>query len=222
MSEQESLREKIAAVLLSNRSSLSEASVKTYTSLLSSILKMFNSNDTSLFTDFKRVLNRIYLKPKVSKKAFCAALYVFTKLPVYQTEMMLESRSYTADIKKQVVSEKQRNSWVTTEQINEKFLELQNKYFDVSTPFQLKQNYVILALMGGKYIPPRRNKDWTEMKIRNVNEDCNYIDEENKEFVFKKYKTSSTYGIQRIAIPEELLAIINHWKTINVFDFIAQ
>lgn len=63
---------------------------------------------------------------------------------------------------------------------------------------------------------PRRSLDWTEMKTKNYDpETDNYIDFENRQFVFNKYKTSKKYGEQKTAIPSKLMKTINRWVRHN-------
>ena len=51
------------------------------------------------------------------------------------------------------------------------------------------QNYVLLSLLSGVFIPPRRSLDYCEFKIRNINKmNDNYMDA-NK-LVFDIYKTA--------------------------------
>jgi hypothetical protein len=73
--------------------------------------------------------------------------------------------------------------------------------------------------MSGIYIPPRRNLDYTEMKIKNINKDIdNYLDKNS--LVFNTYKTSKFYGEQRIEIPKELKSILTKWIKINDSEYL--
>ena len=65
-------------------------------------------------------------------------------------------------------------------------------------------------------IPPRRILDYTAMlilsnkdNINNLNKDYNYIDINNKQFIFNNYKTKSTYNSVIIDIPDNLMNVIN-------------
>jgi hypothetical protein len=49
------------------------------------------------------------------------------------------------------------------------------------------------------------NKD----NINNLNKDYNYIDINNKQFIFNNYKTKSTYNSVIIDIPDNLMNVIN-------------
>ena len=64
------------------------------------------------------------------------------------------------------------------------------------------------------YVPPRRSIDYSRMKyvIDEVSDmDYNYYVSSKKIFIFNKYKTFSTYGIQRFHVPEELSKIIENY-----------
>ena len=71
--------------------------------------------------------------------------------------------------------------------------------------------------MSGIYIPPRRNLDYCEFKIKNVDkEKDNYLDKNS--LVFNTYKTAKFYGEQRIEIPKELKSILTKWIKLNDTD----
>ena len=66
---------------------------------------------------------------------------------------------------------------------------------------------IMLALLSGIFIPPRRALDYTAFKVRHVNtKDDNFL--EKSELVFNKYKTARTYGQQTVTIPAPLKAIL--------------
>jgi predicted secreted protein len=78
------------------------------------------------------------------------------------------------------------------------------------TDLQTIQQYIILCLLGGIFIAPRRSLDYTEFKIKSINkDDDNYLDK--NELVFNKYKTAKFYNEQRVAIPKELKSILTKW-----------
>jgi len=72
-------------------------------------------------------------------------------------------------------------------------------------------NFMVLSL----YVKtaPRRNEDYTRMYISTDGtgvEDTtkNWLDVKNGNFIFNQFKTSKKYPSQKIAIPEELLEVI--------------
>jgi len=81
------------------------------------------------------------------------------------------------------------------------------------------QNYIIIALLGGIFISPRRSKDFCDFKIRNIDvSKDNYMDK-NK-FIFNSYKTAKTYGKQDVDIPVKLKNIIAKWIKINPTEYL--
>lgn len=58
--------------------------------------------------------------------------------------------------------------------------------------------------------PPRRNLDYTEMKIGEpMNKEFNYLFE--KKFIFNRYKTDGVYRQQVFDVPEDLMEVLNKW-----------
>ena len=87
------------------------------------------------------------------------------------------------------------------------------------TDYQTIQNYIILCLLGGVFIPPRRSKDYVDFKIKNVDKSKdNYIDK-NK-LIFNSYKTSKTYGKQELEMPDTLVKILKKWIKVNPTDWL--
>jgi hypothetical protein len=81
------------------------------------------------------------------------------------------------------------------------------------------QSFIILSLLGGFFIPPRRSKDFCDFKIKNVDTaKDNYMDK-NKLF-FNSYKTQKYYGRQDLDIPVPLKNIIRKWITINPTEYL--
>ena len=74
-------------------------------------------------------------------------------------------------------------------------------------------HYTILALYT--LTPPRRNKDYQNMlavrskkelgDLTDINKKYNYLDFDNKEFIFNNFKTKKNHGQQIIKIEDDLL-----------------
>jgi hypothetical protein len=116
-------------------------------------------------------------------------------------------------------SETQKENWMSSEEIQkiygdlEKEIEpfLQHKKL-TAAEFDKVQSFVILSLYV--LIPPRRNADYSLMKIvpryvDGMDKSSNYLDMEAKQFVFNNYKTAKTYQTQRTDIPPKLFDIIS-------------
>ena len=73
-------------------------------------------------------------------------------------------------------------------------------------------NYLILSLYT--VIPPRRNKDYSQMLVvknwrPSMSEEFNYYDMKGRRFIFNQYKTAKRYGQQIEDLPSELVDALN-------------
>ena len=81
--------------------------------------------------------------------------------------------------------------------------------------FQTLVQYLILCLYS--MIPPRRNKDFQNMRIilkgstEGLPTESNYLDLSEGQFIFNQYKTQKFYGSQTEDIPEDLMEVIMIW-----------
>jgi hypothetical protein len=79
---------------------------------------------------------------------------------------------------------------------------------------QTIQQFIIMSLLSGIFIAPRRSKDYCDFFIKDINkEKQNYL-EKNK-MIFNSYKTAKTYGKQEIDVPKPLQSILKKWIAIN-------
>jgi hypothetical protein len=142
---------------------------------------------------------------------------VLTENEDYRTQMMLDVEETKKIKSDNVMNDKQQENQVTKKEIDALLRVLKqdvkliykNKSY---TPTNLLtiQNMILLNLFSGKYISPRRSKDyWMFLKSPDDKNEFNYID--GDEFVFNSYKTQSTYGTQRIKVPSTLLRMIKKY-----------
>lgn len=213
------------------RPNLSDGSIKTYTSILRNLHKKVFENkeiEKSDFDECSRILEHLRDMPANKRKTILSALVVLTDKDDYRDVMNGDVSDYNKEIQKQEMTDTQRENWITPEEIKEIFDRLENdakillkKSNKTNDDLKQIQNYVIVALLGGIFIPPRRSLDYCAMKIKNVNRDeDNYIDK-NK-FVFNRYKTAKTYGKQELAIPQQLKNILNRWIAINDSEYLLR
>lgn len=208
---------------------ISQASVNTYNSILKNLYKnVFKSTDIDLkkFENTAPIISYLKdLEPR-KRKTILASLVVITDNKRYRDQMLKDIEEYRADESKQVKSDKQNESWVEKSEINDIFSDMSNnvnilyKKKTLTMPdLQDIQNYIILCVLSGIYIPPRRSKDYVDFKIRDIDrEKDNYIDK--KTMVFNSYKTAKTYQRQELPIPPELLKILNKWIKVNPTDYL--
>jgi len=216
-------------LLKERRSKLSASSIKTYTSTLRSILRNVYPDEKTPTIDLFKNVNTILLHyiddPLKSLNNKLAPLYVLTGIEEYRDLMMKNAEKIKKDVDKQVKTEKQKEC--TLEQGDLKSLwEKMKKYTDMiykkqvitDADLQTIQMFIVLSLMGGVFIPPRRAMDYCLFKIKDPTDDFNYL-LKNK-LVFNKYKTAKTYGRQEVSIPKELKSILTKWIKHNPTEWL--
>jgi hypothetical protein len=178
------------------------------------------------FDDAKHIIEFLKNKPASSRKSTLAALVVLTGNPLYKEAMSQDITTYNTEIAKQVATPAQKASEISPAEIHDIYAKLVDeashlytkKHQTISDLLAI-QDAVILALLGGEYIAPRRSLDYCAMKIKNVNTTTdNYIDKGNLCFV--QYKTARCYGLQEVAMPKELQAILKKWCKLNPTEWL--
>jgi len=219
----------IKSIIKENKPNISESSITTYNSILTNLYRhIFGDDEYDMkeFNNTNKIIN--YLKdyePK-RRKTILAALVVLTDNKKYRDQMLSDIESAQIKSHQQEKTEKQKENFIDGAGINKIFVNLRKKANSLYKKGDLSyhemqeiQNYIIMALYCGLYIPPRRAKDYVEFKIDRINADTdNYIDK--NEFVFNNYKTAKTYSQQRVKIPPPLKKIINQWIKINPTDYL--
>ena len=230
-------------ILRTNRPELSDSSIKTYSSILFNLytsvfgitpLKMDNFNNVD---EIQNYLDEAK-EPNV-RKTILSALYVLTKNPKYRDQMLDNIKAYNVEINKQEKSPAQKESWLKTEEINQSIISAKsraiNAYRNIrqlhaehgnkdignvfSKQFQIIQDYIILCLLSGSFIPPRRSKDYVDFKIKNIDTTIdNYI--KGSKMYFNSYKGSGTKGLQVIEIPIALKNILTKWIKNNPTEYL--
>lgn len=219
--------ENIKTLIKENRPNLAQSSVNTYFSILKSLYDKTFSDEKYDMNHFKtfhqeilEYLGENYLAPR--RKTILSALYIITKLPIYKTQMMDDTKEYQDEINKQQKTKTQREYWIDRSDIDNIYQHL-SEYANIlyrkknlsNKELQTIQNYVILSLFNFKFIAPRRLKDYTDFLIHGTidKKKDNYLD--GNEMVFNSYKTAKSYGSQKIEIPNELKSILEKWISIN-------
>jgi len=223
------MTEQLKALIIKNKPNISESSVKTYLSILKNLyINIFKDDkmDISNFDNSDKILSSIKDLEPNKRKTILAALVVITDNKKYREQMLKDIEVYKSDESKQLKNDKQSDSWVDTSEINDiyealdKNVKILYKKKDLSmTDLQEIQNYIILCVLSGKFIPPRRSKDYVDFKIKGIDQEKdNYISK--KTMVFNSYKTAKTYQRQEIPIPPELMKILNKWIKVNPTEYL--
>lgn len=210
-------------VLKEKRPSLSDSSVTTYVSILKNLhKKVFPHEEINMkdYDDVDRILEFLHDVPPSRRKTILSALVVATQNPKYKESMLSDISEYQNMIATQEKSENQKEHWITYPQVLARLKELEQdakllykKKNQTMTDLQHIQNYIILALLSGKYVAPRRSMDYCCMRIRNCKKEDNYID--GNKFIFNKYKTAKYSGTQEILISSQLRKILDKWISKN-------
>lgn len=201
------------------RPTLSDGSLTTYCSILRSLHSKIFGGDIkkSDYDESDKILKHLDDLPPNKRKTILSALVVISGKPDYRKEMLDDIKEYSADAKKMEKTETQEANWISKDEI----LALYNQYKQNAmacykkshlsmNDLQTIQNYIILCLLGGIFIAPRRSLDYTEFVTKNIDKKLdNYLDK--NELVFNKYKTAKFYDEQRVECPKELLTILKKW-----------
>lgn len=222
------MRELIKDELKKQRPNIATSSLTTYTSLLKNLYdEVFKGEDFDLGNFKKRepIIEKLKTMPLNRCKTTLSALVVLTGDNKYREMMLDKINSYNKEQSKQVKNEKQEENGVSKDEILEEFREMKEivnslykkKKLNIDD-LQTIQQYIILALGGGMFIPPRR-AEYTKMKINKIDKDKdNYI--QGNKLVFNTYKTSKFYGKQEITMPPALRNIIKKWISVNPTDYL--
>lgn len=210
-------------ILAERRSSLSKSSITTYNSILTNLYKkIFGEGDIHLnnFEETDKIINFLKDISPNKRKTILSALVVLTDNKKYRELMLEDISSYNKDMSHQEKSETQKENWLSEEEINETYDRLKKEAdYLYKKPkltmgdLQIIQDYIILCLLGGKYIPVRRSLDYINMKKGGqiIKDKDNFIDWKKNEMIFNIFKTAKYYGKQELAIPTELKRILTKW-----------
>jgi hypothetical protein len=225
-----STSEELIKLLKEKRPNISNSSLKTYESILRNLYeRVYPEQMTFKANKFNENSERVidFLKdlPFNKRKTILSALVVITDNKDYRELMLDDIKEYNKEEAKQYKTKTQEENWVDKEDLTKIYNVLKHnanliykKENKSHSDYQQIQDYIILCLYGGFYIPPRRSKDYVNLKIKNIDHNLNYIDK--NEFVFNNYKTAKTYGEQRVVIPKELKTILNKWIKTNPTDYL--
>jgi hypothetical protein len=156
------------------RPSLSTSSLTTYNSILSNLYKKVFGNGDMDFKNFEECDKIIDFLKDISpnkRKTTLSALVVITDNKKYRELMVEDISKYNHEISKQEKSETQKDNWLSDEEIKSTW-EAYKKQADAlykkpahtMTDLQVIQDFVILSLLSGIFIPVRRSLDYVSMK----------------------------------------------------------
>jgi len=218
-------------IIKEKRPKLSATSVKTYDSILRNLYKSVFGGDVNIdvakLNDHEKVLRHLRLLAPSKRKTILSALVIITDDKVYRDLMMDDINAYKTEIAKQEKTPSQRENWVEVNDIKVLWTTLKKnsdllykKAHLTSGDLQQIQSFIILSLLGGIFIAPRRALDYVHFKIRgDINkEQDNFLDKAT--LIFNSYKTSKYYGQQKVTIPLILKNLLSKWIKVNPTDYL--
>ena len=214
----------IVELIKKNKPNIAESSVKTYASLLTTLHKNIFEDQPISIANFNKTAKVIpYLKTLTNPQQIQKLSAILT---INQNELYKNMMQKATEDRKPQTTDKKAN-WIEPNEIQFKYDQLAHesdclyKIYETmpnaDSLFKI-QDYIIVCLVSGIFIAPRRSKDWTNFKIHNSNDECNYL--YKSQLIFNDYKTKSTYNQQNIACPKELLSILKKWIKINPTDYL--
>jgi integrase len=182
--------------------------------------------DMEKFNQVEKVLEHLKNIPPNKRKTILSSLVIITDKKPYRDLMLEDVRDYNKEIHKQEKTEEQKESWVNSNQVKEILNELKSnsdliykKKNLTINDLQEIQSYIIMCLLGGVYIPPRRSKDYVDFKTKSINKNNDNFLDKNKMY-FNSYKTAKTYGQQIVEIPVQLKNILLKWIKVNPTEYL--
>jgi hypothetical protein len=217
--------DKLRNYIHTKRSSLSASSITTYASILKNLYHRVFADDSEMdfskFDDTEKILNHLKDMPPNRRKTILSSLVIVTDKKPYRDLMLEDVRDYNKEIHKQEKTPEQKESWVTTNQVKEIWEQLKKDATLLYKKQSLKpadlqqiQSFIIISLLGGLFIPPRRAKDYVDFCILDIDKNKDNYLEKNKMY-FNSYKTAKTYGQQVVELPKPLQSILKKWFSIN-------
>jgi len=211
------------------RPQLGDSSVTTYNSILKNLYKKVFGDGTiepKRFEETDKIIKFLEDLPCNKRKTILSALVIITDDKKYRDLMLNDIKDYSHEIGKQEKTDTQRENWVGGADIHSLWLHykknadlLYKKTNLTQSDLQQIQSYIILSLLGGMFIAPRRSKDYCDFKIKNIDKTKdNYLDKTT--LIFNSYKTAKCYGEQKVVIPSSLKSILVKWIKVNPTDYL--
>ncbi|NBX49506.1 hypothetical protein EBT25_06090 [bacterium] len=226
-------------ILLANRPKLSPGSLKTYMSILTNLEKQTAlplKTPEEVIEYHKEIIDHLKDVPGNVRKTRLSALVVFIEnakgadkvLKTFREQMTSDNTQYKKQIDKQELTERQKEGFIPLSEVMEKYHALEKEVLPLmkkdaldAREFVRVQLYVLLSCL--LLIEPRRSLDYTEFKIRNVDETKDNFMKMTKRvpsFVFNQYKTANKHGQQSQDIPPKLYKIVKRWTELNPHDYL--
>jgi integrase len=193
---------------------ISESSRKLYQRNLEKLNDEKPVTSLGFLTDVSKIMQTISKYKPTTQRSFIISICTVLKNnneKLYQTYFEILSKM-NSDLKVHVEkTEKQKDNWMGEDEITNIYSKLKKlvpKKIKSKEDYDAILNFMIMSL----YVlqAPRRNIDYTLMKISSEMSDkkYNYLDLNNKKFIFNNYKTQGTYLSTVVDVPDDLMRVI--------------
>lgn len=213
----------IRQLIKKNRPNLSESSITTYTSMFRNLMNKMGKDEDYIMKNPTEVIKYLKDKNKNTIKNVLAMMVSLTDNDKYREEMMKQSDILKSERKEQKKTDKQSDNWMDWLQIVDVFNAMYKRTMPLLKKAKLTEKdktEVMDMLLLAVYvlIPPRRSKDYAEMKLRNYDEKRdNYY--KGGKFYFNQYKTGKFYGKQDVVLPPKLKRMVSMWMAKQDGDY---
>jgi hypothetical protein len=217
-----------------NKPNLSYNTINTYIILLTNLYKSLDLNEPLNVDFFIKNYSHIFefLKDKNlnSRKTILAAIITLlgnnSIVDLYRKKMMEDIYIKKKTDESQLMNEKEKENNLSQEEIKKVYnyyykkyqnLELKKNNFGIlnQNDYSTYQSFILLSLISGIFIPPRRLLDYTNLKFEDDGINNFY---KKGTLYFKKYKTNKIYGEQIIKLPYKLNIIIKQFIFYRVYN----
>ena len=197
-------------------------------------------NDTDIIIEklnkYKGNTQRIYLISIVSTLGLFKDTKKYKKLYDKYYLLMKNKDNELKNVPTDEMNENQQESWISWDKLMEDYNKLKEKVLiniKNKTISDKHDKYLLPFIVLSLYtlIEPRRNQDFQYLYVVNkydesLKDDKNYLDLENKQFIFNIYKTQKKHGSQHINIPndlfENILLYLNNYPLKNEYKNIKK
>jgi integrase len=148
---------------------------------------------------------------------------IYKKLYRIYSEKLKEKHTALAEARGDTMEKtpKEKENWVSWEDVEKQREGLKAEVARFAsqkaiTPAQYERLLMYLVLSLYTCLPPRRNLDYQQMYVTRkwsdkLPTDRNYLDLTGKRFIFNKFKTVKSSGVQTADIPETLMEVIKQY-----------
>jgi len=213
---------------LKSSKDLAESTTTNYIRILYTLNGDKSFNNLAFLKNFEVIQGKMEGLAESSRKTYYASitsvLSLFKEKSAYKKtfahwhDKMMTAVKDDRDKDTSVKTEKQEKNWIEWKDV----LKIRDDLAKTVETFKSSklitaQQYdsILQLLIISLYtdLPPRRNQDYQQMfVVKSWSDkeptDRNYLDFDNKQFVFNVYKTAKTHGQQKVAIPAELWTVI--------------